>query len=251
MKRFLFVILTAALCVVLAAPALAAESDYTFDDDCFFKKSANGSDGLVVDSLGDGRVFYTKPYGDAWSVSFHVDLKSGNNTADPEANARFAILGEEFELLGLITAKTMIGRDSPDTRAEVQQLMNNNWSHLGVAEWTKHSDNAYDVVISKKANDNSLYITLKDADGTEFINLKSDPFNADLMATARHFGFYVYNSVVEFSNINYTGFAGSGGGGGGGSGSAKTGDTLFPAAAAALVAAAAGLFFMKRKAAVK
>jgi len=246
MKKLLSVLLAAALCIVLAAPALAAEGDYTFDDDCYFKKSANGSDGLVVDSLGDGRVFYTKPFGDAWSVSFRVDLKNGNNTADPEANARFAILGEEFELLGLITAKTMIGRGAPDTRTEVQQLMNNNWSHVGAAEWTPHSGNAYDVVISKKANDNSLYITLKDTDGTEFVNLKSDPFNADLMATARHFGFYVYNSVVEYSNISYTGFAGSGGGGGGGS--AKTGDMVFPVAAAALLAAAAGLFAIRRKA---
>jgi len=209
MKKTFSIILAAALCLMLATPALAAESDYTFDDGCYFQESEDGSDGLVVDSQGEGRAFYTIPFGDAWSVSFRVDLISGSASDDPEANARLAITNEDFDLLGLITVKTMAGRDEPDTRIEIQQLWDGNWSHLGVIEWTKHTENAYYVTISKLAGDNSLYIVLTDTDGTEFMNGQSNPFNADLMASAKYFGFYVWNSKVEYTEIEYTGFGDS------------------------------------------
>ena len=209
MKKLLTIILAASLCLLVAAPALAAAGDYIFEDESKFQASGDGSDGVLIDSLGEGRAFYNVPFSDAWSVSCRVDLQGGNESADPEANARFAIVDADYGLIGMVTAKTMIGRGAPDTRTNAQQLWNGNWSDIGVVEWTPHSGNTYDLTISKKSGDNSLYVTLIDLDGNKFVDFKTDAFDADAMAAAKYFAFYVYGSKVLYSNISYSGFVSS------------------------------------------
>ena len=204
MKKQISLSLAVLLCLTMAAiPVLAAQDDYTYEDGASYQ-----SGDILINSLGEGRAIYTVPFGDAWSVSFRVDLLGGNASDDPEANARWAILSEEFEVLGMATAKTMIGREAPDTRLVVQQLWNNNWSDLSVVEWTPHGGNSYNAVISKKAGENSLDFALTDLDGTAIIDASAD-FDAAAMAAAKHFGFYVHNSHVKYSDIRYTGFASS------------------------------------------
>jgi len=206
MKKLFTIILALALCLSLAAPVFAAQGDYIIDDGNSYVRSADGSDGVIVRSTTESRVIYTVPFGNAWSVSFRVDLQKGNGGSDPEANARFGLLAEDHEMLALITAKTMIGRESPDTRVDVQQLLNNNWTHKGVVEWTPHSQTSYNVVVSKRAGDNRLHVVFTGLDGKEFIRHSSQEFNAGLMASAKYFTFYVWNSEVRYSNIKYTGF---------------------------------------------
>ncbi|MCL2003684.1 MAG: hypothetical protein FWG72_06745 [Oscillospiraceae bacterium] len=209
MKKRFSLFLAAVFCLaMLTVPAMAAASDYYFEDGGSYQ---NGN--ILIDSLGEGRAIYLAPFGDQWSVSFRVDLQGGNGGDDPEANARFGLLGEDpdegapGDLISLTTVKTMIGRDAPDSRLEIQQLWNNSWSHLGVVEWAPHSGNAYNVTVSKRAGGNTISVTVKDTNGATILDGQG-ALDANAMAAAKYFGFFVYNSKVLYSNISFSGFVG-------------------------------------------
>ena len=245
-KRFSLFLAVAFCLAVLTVPAMAAAGDYHFEDGASYQ---NGN--ILIDSLGEGRAIYLAPFGDEWSVSFKVDLQGGNGGDDPTANARFGIFGENTdeggpgELIGLVTVSTMIGRDAPDYRLEVQQLWEGNWSTLAVIEWAPYSGNVYNVTMSKRAGSNNITFTAKEADGTVIFDAQG-AFDASAIAAAKHFGFLVHNSKILYSNISFSGFTASSAAAG--SAAPRTGDsTALLVAFLALGLAGTGGFILRRK----
>ncbi len=211
MKKLISIILAVTLCLVCALPALAADSDF------YLKNAESNGNGSYTNTTNDGRIVYTKEeLNDAWIFSATVTAPiSGNGSSidvtvmlSPDSTAGVSTQ-VQFKTYCRDTSTSRTAMNQiwyQGAKANVGSWTNYNGEHtVGGAEGNKKAmkSNAFIIVAEKKADDNKLYITLKNTDNTVIDTVTTGEFPVSVFANAKHVGIQLQNGTATVSNLSF------------------------------------------------
>ena len=174
--------------------------NYMFSYGAICNKDANGNDLIIVDNQEGEAAAWNTNYllGSAWTIKARAQV---GNCREGTGGARFALLGEDNNtMLALVTCR--VDPVSLSLMFENAQDGTNYWATTaGASKWYSLTTPAFDIVITRHAGENCLYIQVSDINGEVLHSVQTSDYPAGVLDMVKHFGFCVWQTQTQYSNI--------------------------------------------------
>lgn len=174
--------------------------NYMFSYGAICNKDANDNDIIIIDNQEGEAAAWNTNYvlGDAWTLKARAQI---GQCKENSGNARFALLGEDNNsMLALVTCR--VDPINLSIMFENAQDGTNNWAlTAGASKWFTMTTAAFDIVITRHAGENCLYIQISDVNGEVLYTVQTADYPEGVLDSAKHFGFCVWQTQTQFSNI--------------------------------------------------
>lgn len=181
-------------------PQPHVENDhYVFSEGAICNKDEKGNDLIIVDSQSGETQAWNVHYelGNAWTLKVRAQI---GKCAESTGAARFMLGDSENRLLALITCR--VDPLSNSVMFENAQAATQNWTQTaGSSKWFNMTTDAFDIVITRHANEKCLYIQVADVTGEVLYTVKTSDYPENYLESVTRFGFLTWRTQLQFSNI--------------------------------------------------
>lgn len=173
--------------------------NYIFSEGAICNKDAKGNDLIIVDSQTAESRAWNVNYvlGEAWTLKVRAQV---GQCVETSGGARFALGDADNGLLALITCR--VDPVSYTVMFENAQDATTNWTNTaGASKWFALTTAAFDIIITRHAGENCLYIQISDVTGEVLYAVQTADYPAGVLDSVKHFGFFVWQTQTQYSNI--------------------------------------------------